>query len=80
MSEYYDIRNIEKLRNKTINFKIDYKTAYENVMIANKMLYEENQQLKKQKDDVVEYIRNTYNNITKLGKRDLLRMLGEKDE
>ena len=39
-----------------------------------KHLYSE---VKKQKDDVVKYIKNTYNNITKLGKRDLLRMLGE---
>lgn len=43
------------------------------------VLQKENEQLKKQKDDAVKYIKNTYNNITKLGKRDLLRMLGEID-
>lgn len=53
-------------------------------------LEEENQQLKKQKDDVVEYIKTTtYSDITGLEKhnitefwfiKDLLRMLGEIDD
>ena len=61
----------------------DYKDAYKNyvkLQSENDDLQYENMQLKKQKSDVVEYIKNTYNNITKLGKRDLLRMLGEKDD
>ena len=69
--------------------KEDYKTAYENVMIANKMLYEENQQLKKQKDDVVEFIKeyHNYENRFKWCEQDYIdtineieRMLGEIDE
>ena len=54
-----------------------------------KDLQQENQQLKKQKDDVVEYIKTTtYSDITGLEKhnitefwfiKDLLRMLGEID-
>lgn len=36
---------------------INYKTAYENVMIANKMLENENMKLKKTIDKAIEYIK-----------------------
>ena len=37
--------------------EIDYKTEYEKADYDRHKLFEENQQLKKQKDDVVEYIK-----------------------
>lgn len=51
------------------------------------VLQKENQQLKKQKDDVVEYIKNNFiegevfysKSWLKMKKKDLLRMLGEID-
>ena len=66
MNKYYNINNLfdengepikVTIKIKRKNNRIDYKTAYENVMIANKMLYKEYQQLKKQKDDVTKYIK-----------------------
>ena len=36
--------------------EVEYKDAYENVMIANKMLRQENQQLRQVLDEIREYI------------------------
>lgn len=37
--------------------QIDYKTAYQNVMIANKMLYEENQKLQSNWNSLKEWVK-----------------------
>lgn len=61
----------------------DYKIAYDNVMIANKMLEQENKQLKEDKKKAIEYIKKVfptdfcemeYESAIKL-----LEILGDKD-
>ena len=59
----------------------DYKIAYENVMIANKMLEKENKQLKEDKKKAIEYIKNNYDeeNDYYIPKKKLLEILGDKE-
>jgi hypothetical protein len=42
-------------------------------------IQQENQQLKKQKDDVVEFLNTTDSFVSNVGKEKILRMLGEID-
>ena len=73
------------MKNGVFSLEYDKETLKDMVL----ELQQENKQLKKQKDDVVEYIKTTtYSDITGLEKhnitefwfiKDLLRMLGEKD-
>ena len=67
----------------------DNVNKYEDLIVKYTNILDENQQLKKQKDDVVEYIKTTtYSDIIGLEKhnitefwfiKDLLRMLGDSD-
>ena len=62
------------------NYKIDYKTAYENVMIANKMLEQENKRLNTILNNIHSYIEKmSYCDIVDNPKKELSRIL-EKGE
>ena len=93
--EYYS--RLKKTSNKLLTDRCSYEEIHnirlQQIYLKDKYiqtLEKENQQLKKQKDDVVEYIKTTtYSDITGLEKhnitefwfiKDLLRMLGETDE
>lgn len=59
-----------------INYKIDYKTAYENVMIANKMLEQENKRLNTILNNIHTYIEKmSYCDIVDNPKKELSRIL-----
>ena len=88
-TDYYILKDFTE--NEQTRFCYDWDGLdYERVLPAITNILKENQQLKKQKDDVVEYIKTTtYSDITGLEKhnitefwfiKDLLRMLGEIDE
>lgn len=95
MNKYYNINNLfdengdpikVTIKIKRKNNQIDYKTAYETSFECNKILSEKYNELKKQKDDVVEYIKKDwYSKNTRDINRivigdwriDILRMLGE---
>lgn len=68
------------------NYVVMKKSSREKLIKELKEYKKENQQLKKQKDDVVEYIKKNKANFTCMRTtylkcmNDLLRMLGEKDE
>ena len=83
-------QNINLFANTNLNEDTS-KDAIAYLVVKNAKLQQENQQLKKQKDDVVEYIKkNILIGYDKYGfdkdivagivVNDLLRMLGEKDE
>lgn len=58
------------------NYKIDYKTAYENVMIANKMLEQENKRLNAILNNIHTYIEKmSYCDIVDNPKKELVRIL-----
>lgn len=62
------------------DYKIDYKTAYENVMIANKMLEQENKRLNTILNNIHTYIEKmSYCDIVDNPKKELSRIL-EKGE
>ena len=62
------------------DYKIDYKTAYENVMIANKMLEQENKRLNTILNNIHNYIEKmSYCDIVDNPKKELSRIL-EKGE
>lgn len=58
------------------DYKIDYKTAYENVMIANKMLEQENKRLNTILNNIHNYIEKmSYCDIVDNPKKELSRIL-----
>lgn len=58
------------------DYKIDYKTAYENVMIANKMLEQENKRLNTILNNIHNYIdRMSYCEVVDNPKKELSRIL-----
>lgn len=58
------------------DYKIDYKTAYENVMIANKMLEQENKRLNTILNNIHTYIEKmSYCDIVDNPKKELSRIL-----
>lgn len=58
------------------DYKIDYKTAYENVMIANKMLEQENKRLNTILNNIHTYIEKmSYCDIVDNPKKDLTKIL-----
>ena len=58
------------------DYKIDYKTAYENVMIANKMLEQENKRLNTIINNIHNYIdRMSYCEVVDNPKKELNRIL-----
>ena len=77
---------IKDLKKRNDSLKMQYE--YRNIRCIhlereNERLREENQQLKKQKDDVVEFIKNiarTDDYLDGISCDDLLRMLGETEE
>lgn len=59
-----------------IDYKTDYKTAYENVMIANKMLEQENKRLNTIINNIANYIdRMSYASIVDNPRQDLTKIL-----
>ena len=57
-------------------YKIDYKTAYENVMIANKMLEQENKRLNTIINNIHTYIEKmSYCDIVDNPRKDLTKIL-----
>lgn len=62
------------------DYKIDYKTAYENVMIANKMLEQENKRLNTILNNIHTYIEKmSYCDIVDNPKKELSRILEKGD-
>ena len=63
------------------NYKIDYKTAYENVMIANKMLEQENKRLNTIINNIHNYIdRMSYCEVVDNPKKELSRILERENQ
>ena len=63
------------------DYKIDYKTAYENVMIANKMLEQENKRLNTILNNIHTYIEKmSYCDIVDNPKKELTRILERKNK
>lgn len=63
------------------DYKIDYKTAYENVMIANKMLEQENKRLNTILNNIHTYIEKmSYCEIVDNPKKELTRILERKNK
>lgn len=63
------------------DYKIDYKTAYENVMIANKMLEQENKRLNTILNNIHTYIEKmSYCDIVDNPKKELKKILQNKSK